>query len=497
MKVKSLKEKMKNKPLYLVYSLAILFSSFSTAQIIPEQEELLRIRADIEKKVKDSVIPSLAVAVIKGDSILWQEAIGYADVGNSIKATIHSIYPLGSVSKSITATGIMHLINEGNLKLEDDIRPLIHPIQLKDINENTPEIKLWQLVSMNAGINHGYGVFDSVEELPLEPLKKKEFFEETTVVAFPPGTTYEYSNRAFYLSEVIVENLTEQSFSDFMSQKVFAPLKMNNTIVYPFQHSSNKKIVKEYSNRGLRELESNISYPTGGSGFRSSISDMTNYVMFHLGSTRNDKVISAENLQVMHGFREGPADLFGIGWFNQGDKLYSNGNVNGGNAAVSIDKENELGIICLLNKTSWDGIADQYVGKIREVFVKETSNHFKEWKRIYGTPYRAKYELKGNWYGNVQMPTKKEKWPIEIVFGDKEVSVKIDEEKAVINNPVYNLLGEFEGGLNIKLPFKDKETRCHLKIKRFNNKFVGYMQYDDYTEHRYYALPLFIKVKRE
>ena len=146
---------MKLSNLKVIAALIILLNLFSYAQVIPDNPGLLKIRKEIQQMVSDSTIPSLAVAVIKDGKILWQEAIGYADLEKKEKATLKSIYPLGSVSKSITATGIMQMVNAGKIGLFDNVQDFIKPVQLKDIEGNAPTIKVWQLVSNNSGLNHG------------------------------------------------------------------------------------------------------------------------------------------------------------------------------------------------------------------------------------------------------------------------------------------------------------------------------------------------------
>ncbi len=468
------------------------------SQVIPKEEKLLSIRNEIKEMVEDSIIPSMAVAVVKDGTVLWQEAIGYADVGDQKPADIHSVYPLGSVSKSITATGIMQLVNSGRLSLNDDIRPLIKPVLLKDINGETPKIALWQLVSMNGGINHGYGVYEEEKYLPKDEASKKKFYEESTIVAFQPGATYEYSNRAFYLAEYIIEIVSNSSFQEFMVDHVYEPIGMQSTFAYPYQYPENTNFVKTYTTRGLNEIENKISYPVGGSGLWSSIHDMTQYALFHLGNIKNDEVISKENLKLMHEFRQGPADLFGIGWFNSDGKLYSNGNVTGGNAAISVDKKNKLGVICLLNKTSWEGLADQYVSKIKRIYVDEPETGYQEWKRIYGTPYTSRKELSGKWQGTISEPLTGNSFRVELMFDETDkVQIKIDDQDLEVNDPTYNLLRELEGGFKTILPgITESETRCGFKLKHEGNQLSGYVQYDSFTSERYYRLPLFMKLIR-
>lgn len=487
---------MKNQIFLLI--ILLLITNYTKAQIVPENNELSKIRNEVQQSVNAGKIPSMAIAVVKDGKIVWQEAIGYADVEKKQKANINSVYPLGSVSKSITATGIIQMVNSGKLDLMQDINPLLAPIELKNFDGKSPPIKLWQLVSMNGGINHAYGVFYDAKNLPLAKDARKRFFEATTIVAFQPGEVYEYANNAFYLAEIIIEKVSQKDFQGYLNENVFQPLGMKNTFAYFYKSQKQADFVTTYSTK-LEKINRNLDYPGGGSGFWSSLDDMTKYAMFHLGVTKNSNVINEENLKKMHDFRQGSADLFGIGWFNSGGNLYSNGNVDGGNASISIDKKNNLAIICLLNQTSWNGLADEISGKIKKVFVSEESGGFKQWQRIYGTPFSSRLELLGKWKGFIKQPVSNFSVPLEIHFDESnKISLLIDSKKLELANPTFNLLKELEGSFRSNLPkIYEKETRCGLKLKLNGDKLSGYLAYDSFTEEKFYRMPLFVELEKE
>jgi CubicO group peptidase (beta-lactamase class C family) len=485
-------------PALLVLALIAPLGALAQEVVIPKQDELLKTRAEIQRLVDSKEIPSMAISVMKDGKLIWYEAIGYADIEKVVKATVDSVYPIGSVSKSITATGIMNLVNDGKLNLSQSINPLILPVELKDIDGNTPEIRLWQLISMNGGVNHSYGGFENESDVPRSDADKKRFFEQTAIVAFPPGTVYEYSNNAFYISEILIENVSKNSFQGFMDSKVFKPLLMKNTYAYPFKHKDQSDLVSTYTD-DLRKITPGANYPSGGSGFWSSLSDLTRYAMFHLGKTKKPEVISDENLKFMHEFRQGNSDLFGIGWFNTGGLLVSDGSVTGGNARITVDRKNGLAVICLLNKTSPTSLADQFADKIRKVFVPDQDDRgFEEWRRIYGTPYSSRYELKGEWKGVIKQPVTGKTVPIELRFDESnEIEIVIGGNTGKLSNPKFNLFKELSGGFRAALPgIFDPQTQGSIKLKLEGDTLGGYIQYDDVSEIRSYRMPLFITLAR-
>jgi CubicO group peptidase (beta-lactamase class C family) len=460
--------------------LCLPFHSFAQ-EVIPDRRELLKIRAEIRNLVEKKEIPSMAVSVIKDGKPVWFEAIGFADTETGRKATVDSVYPVGSVSKSITATGIMHLVSAGKLDLAQSINPLILPVELKDIDGHTPDIKLWQLVSMNGGVNHAYGGFEDPKDIPSNNAELIDFFGRFAIVAFQPGTVYEYSNNSYYVSEILIDKVTKSGFQEYLDSAVFGPLSMNSTFAYPFRYKGEADFVTGYTN-DMRKFEPGADYPSGGSGFWSSLSDLTKYALFHLGRTSKPEVIDSKHLDEMHDFRQGNSDLFGIGWFNTGGLLVSDGSVTGGNARITVDRKNDLVIVCLLNKTSPSSLADQFADRIRKVFVPDQDDRgFEEWRRIYGTPYAPRYELEGVWKGIIRQPVTGKTVPIELRFDDTDdVSFMIGGEPGKVSNPKYNLFRELSGGFSSVFPgIFDSQTRGSIKLKLEGDTLGGYIQYDD------------------
>ncbi len=106
--------------------------------------------------VEKGEIPSIAVAVAKEGEIIWEEAFGFANKDNEIKATPHTIYPIASLSKSLTATGIMVLVERKELDLDDPVGKYLAPAKLTVYEGQAQEATVRRILNMTAGIPHGY-----------------------------------------------------------------------------------------------------------------------------------------------------------------------------------------------------------------------------------------------------------------------------------------------------------------------------------------------------
>lgn len=474
----------------------ILFSITVFAQETkPTDPALINVRNDILQLIESKKIPSMAIAVSKGDQVLWLEALGYADLETKKPAKITSLYPLGSVSKSITATLIMNLVEQKKLSLMDDVQPLIKPLALTTIDGKQPVIPLWNLLNMTAGLAHGYSSFSS-SSLPKTNSQKVNFLDNQAVLAFKPGTVYEYSNHSYSVLEHLIECTTSKSIQQY-APKTLLQVGMSNTL--PLYDQGNANLVSTYNER-MEKLTPSYAYPGGGQGYYSSAEDLLNYGMFHLGVKKNNTFISERNLTLMQTFRQGPGDLFGLGWFNNNQEvIVSNGNVTGGNARITLDKKEKIVIVCLVNRTSWDGIADNIASKIHEAFVpKDCDKGYETWLRIYEVPYSARFELLGTWQGTMKDPRTGNSINIVVEFtNDGKVTFTIEGRTTDLRSPAYNFFNELTGTLHMTTSFDKAANSYDLKLKYNAGTLTGYLSantsYADYGVKQ----PFYIQLRKQ
>lgn len=75
----------------------------------------------VQKTLADNGIPSMSIALVRGDSIVWKAAFGYANMRAHTPATTETLYSTGSSFKSVTATAVMQLAEQGKIRLDDPI----------------------------------------------------------------------------------------------------------------------------------------------------------------------------------------------------------------------------------------------------------------------------------------------------------------------------------------------------------------------------------------
>jgi D-alanyl-D-alanine carboxypeptidase len=181
----------------------------------------------IEEKINYAAAKDLfsgVVLIAKGDKIVFQKSIGFANRSFNQPNNLHTKFHLGSMDKMYTSIAISKLIEQGKLHYEDHLINLLPEYPNK---ENANKITVSQLLSHSSGLrmlfeNPNYDNrkkyathFDIVKTFGADPL------------LFAPGSKWSYSNEGFVILGAIIEKITGVSYFDFIRQTIFEPAGMN------------------------------------------------------------------------------------------------------------------------------------------------------------------------------------------------------------------------------------------------------------------------------
>lgn len=184
------------------------------------------VRADnvddyVKAEMQKQRIPGLSLAVVKEGKVIKAEGYGLANVELNVPARPETVYKIASVSKQFIATGIMLLLQEGRIGLDDKIGKYL---------DGTPES--WNGVTVRHLLTHTSGI---VREGPgFDPFKDQKDIDVIKSayplpLRFPTGEKYEYCNVGYFSLAEIISRVSGKPWSDFMNERVFAPLGMAAT----------------------------------------------------------------------------------------------------------------------------------------------------------------------------------------------------------------------------------------------------------------------------
>jgi serine beta-lactamase-like protein LACTB len=200
-----------------------------------------RARRVIRAGLAEQNLPGLSVAVGMDGEIVWAEGFGFADLKNSVPVTPDHRFRIGTASTVLTSAAAGLLLEDGRLKLDDEIQTYVPAFPKKQ-----QPVTLRQLMGHTPGVTP-----DDDDEGPLftehceRPVELLQHFAGNWLYFDAPGTQYRYSIYDWILVSAAIEAATNQPFLTFMRDRVFDPLGMRDTIPDPAALEAQKAIAGE------------------------------------------------------------------------------------------------------------------------------------------------------------------------------------------------------------------------------------------------------------
>jgi len=320
-----------------------------------------------------------SVLISKDNHIIYQKSFGYADIEGHTKNTKKSIFSIASLSKSLTAVGIMKLIDDGKLTLETPISNYF-PDFMPDFSK---EITIQHLLNNSSGIeanigrtdDNGNGLMPEGSPITLDELLEKL---KDSKLKFEPGTGYDYNNFGYLLLAHIIEKVSVQSYANFMEQAVFKPAGMKNTSI-AFFNSLNQK-AQPYLGLGMTEFKKfnspfHPSWLMGAADMNSTTVDLFKFMQaldngILLKPASVNKIYTSTQAMGVNEM------LSGLGWVidHKGDEkwIYNNGLLPGYASVMGSLVEKNIKVIILSNATSVNPVEDEFQGEV--TFVPEITD---------------------------------------------------------------------------------------------------------------------------
>ncbi len=211
--------------------LLICCSSSLAVQGIEPHTPLRDFTDHLDKQItalmKDYEIPGVNIAVIKKGETVWSKAYGYADVAQGRKMTTDTRCRVESISKPVTAWGVMKLVEQGKMELDKPAVSYLKNWNFPESKFPAEQITVRQLLSHTAGLPLGtIGVRYAPDE---ERPSLKQRLSKDAVVKHQPGRSFSYSNTGFNLLELLIEEVTRHDFAEYMAEEILAPLGMHHS----------------------------------------------------------------------------------------------------------------------------------------------------------------------------------------------------------------------------------------------------------------------------
>jgi CubicO group peptidase (beta-lactamase class C family) len=292
-------------------------------------------------------IPGAAVAVVENGKVVRMKGYGVATLEFNVPVTTETVFEIGSVSKQMTAAGIMLLVQDGKVSLDEKIAKYL---------PNTPDA--WADVTVRHLMTHTSGVksYSSLDGFGLsERMTMADFVKKLSPhpLEFTPGERNIYSNSGFNLLAYIIETQSGKKYMDFMRERIFLPLGMTKTgdrdpqFVISLRANGYEWRQDRYQGR-----DGSLTDLMGAGSIVSTINDMTKWEV----ALRGEKLLNAQSkkdIWTQFTFTNGKPSPYGLGWRIsdvRGNRLIAHsGQTAGFGAAIHRYVDSDLTVIALTN----------------------------------------------------------------------------------------------------------------------------------------------------
>lgn len=322
-----------------------------------------------------------SLAITRGDSLVYAKGYGWADEENGLEMSPRHILRMASVSKLITAAGVMVLHDRGELNIKDTVfgpSGILNDSTITALikDKNYYKITVEHLMRHQGGFRRDplFSSRDVMNQLQLDHAPEAEDFYRVVLnrrLKFAPGSWQSYSNFGYLLLSKVIEKVSGMPYEEFIRTEVLAPAgcydmhiagtyyedKRDNEVRY-YTHEGDGKYIEEYNNSNVIVERcyggNNIPMLSGAGAWCGSPAEIARFVASIDGRSEVPDIISKESVELMTGYYD--RDTFSLGWNDtHPDKGWSrSGTLSGTTALVKLFPDGECWVF-ISNTSTWKG----------------------------------------------------------------------------------------------------------------------------------------------
>ncbi len=385
--------------LVLLVPLAVLPMLPAADPPVANPDKLKAIPAAMQKFVDTGDLSGAVTVVGRKDGVVAFDAVGLSDLVGKKPMTKDTLFRIASMTKPITAIGIMILADEGKLSPDDDVakhlpeftnqKLLAQGIDDQTLRKPKRPVKLRDLMTHTSGVaNYPKGV-DDVYTKRNRTLAETALATALQPLTFEPGTKWSYSNPGIDTLGRVIEVVSGESYEKFLQTRIFDPLGMKDTTFYPTKEQAARLAITYGKDKGGKLIDSgfglialppNPKHPIPAGGLVSCGADLAQLyqLMLHKGERNGNRILSEKAVaemtrvqtgEIKTGFVDGMG--FGYGWAVVREPkgvtaMLSAGTFGHGGAFGTqgwIDPAQDLFVVLLIQRT---GLANGDASPMRE-----------------------------------------------------------------------------------------------------------------------------------
>ena len=334
----------------------------------------------INHEMADKTLPALSIALVDGQNVVWARGFGFANPGDSTRATARTVYRVGSVSKLFTDIGVMQLVERGTLNLDAPVSRYVH-----DFHPSGPgasAITLRQLMSHRAGLVREPPVGNYFDNSSPSLDATGRSLNDTRLV-YKPGARTKYSNAGVAVVGLALASAEQRRFSEYLAAAVLRPMGLEDSAFEP-ESSIASRIAKAtmwtLDNRTFAAPTFQLGMAPAGSMY-STVLDLGRFmsVLFARGGTSGGRVLRARSLDQMWtpqfaspGARSGFGLGFDIASLDGHRVVRHGGAIYGFATELAALPDDSLGVVVAITKDCTNAVASRIATAALRLMIAAT-----------------------------------------------------------------------------------------------------------------------------
>ncbi len=282
----------------------------SARNILPDDELGMKIDEMVCEHFKTDE-PGAAIIVTRKGKPIFRKGYGLAVVEHDLPIEPHMVFRLGSITKQFTAVCILMLVEQGKVKLDDEITEYLtdyptqaHRITVRQLLTHTSGIKSYtNVAAFMQNMRKDMSLDELINSFKLEPME------------FAPDTSWNYNNSGYVMLGAIIEKVSGISYAEFLQKNIFEPLGMKHSCydmpnpIIPGRVSGYKPVEDSYENADYISM----TLPHAAGSLASNVDDMAAWD----AALYTEKLVKQESLKEAwtgHKLKDGTSTGYGFGW---------------------------------------------------------------------------------------------------------------------------------------------------------------------------------------
>src|SRR5690242_21738925 len=230
MKLKKTRGQLLRWVVLLTAILALTFNSSVAAQSPNMDRVAAELEPEIQRTMLEGKIPSVAVALISGDRVVWSGAYGQSNLWARTPATTNTVYLIGSTFKAMSTVALLQQMEQGKFKLDDRVNDYLTDFKIQGEDPQHP-VTFRHLLTHVSGLPGDFGGVRVWGDGA--PSSLDDYLRKSLKVTKPPMAEEVYSNMAYTLIGYLVQKFSGVPYKQYIQENIFKPLEMTSTMFDP------------------------------------------------------------------------------------------------------------------------------------------------------------------------------------------------------------------------------------------------------------------------